>query len=100
MNKAKEMQIEKAIAFLLNKAQIRPMEALQFTEVFPEWTPSGIYSMNSYVTYGVDENGNRQLYHVDAPIDESNKRVPGNEPDVGSRHYTPIQDPTIGKDDE
>lgn len=100
MNKVKEMQMEKAMAFLLNKSKLKSNEAQTFKELFSEWSPNGVYPMHSYVTHGIDELGNKKLFFVNAPVEESNTRVPGNESVSGFTYYSYSQDPNIGKEDE
>lgn len=92
--------MKEAVAFLLNKTKMKHIEAQPFKELFPEWSPDGIYPMNSYVTHGIDELGNKKLYFVNALVEKNNKRIPGNEPVSGFNYYSYSQDPNIGKDDE
>ena len=98
--KQEDKVMKEAIAFLLNKTKLKSVEAHQFKNLFPEWSPDGTYPMNSYVTHGIDELGNKKLFFVNAMVDKSNKRIPGNEPVSGSNYYSYSQDPNIGKDDE
>lgn len=97
----KENQVMKeAIAFLLNKTNLKSFEAQLFKTLFPEWSPDGTYPMNSYVTHGIDELGNKKMFFVNALVEKSNTRIPDDEPISGFNYYSYSQDPNIGKDDE
>lgn len=99
----KTQQLESAVTFLLNKAHLKKIEALEFTELYPEWLPGGKYPKGTYLTYGTDEDGNKQLYYSETDVMKADSgRYPGK--DYGhhamDRLYAPIQNPNIGKDEE
>lgn len=64
----KTQRLEAAVAFLLNKAHLKPSEALEFTDLFPEWSPGGKYPKGTYLTHGTDEDGNKQLYYSETDV--------------------------------
>lgn len=90
----KTQQLESAVTFLLNRARLKPIEALEFTELYPEWIPGGRYPKGTYLTYGTDEDGNKQLYYSETDVMKAESwRYPGKESTnhAVDRLYMPIQ---------
>lgn len=84
--------LENAVQFLLKRAELKKNEALQFVDLFNEWKPGETYDLNEYVTYGIDELGNKQLYRVAAyRVVAEQKNCPGS--NGGYDLYRPIFKP-------
>lgn len=88
----KNQKMKEVIAFLLNKSHLKYDEALNFTELFPEWLPNGKYPKGTYLTHGVDENGNKHLYYSETDVlkAEPNKFPGLNSNAHALRLYMPI----------
>lgn len=68
-------------------AQTLPEEsAMEISGVYDEWKPNTTYQADTYITYGLNEVGDKQLYKVVSPHVSQSDWIPDKVPAL----YTPI----------
>jgi hypothetical protein len=57
-------QINAALRFIGQKLELSESESMEIADLYPQWTPERSYAVGVIVKYGVNADGETQLYKV------------------------------------